>query len=719
MPNVSTALVTNPVLIFFIVLTIILMAPLLLNRLKIPHIIGMIVAGVCVGPYGFHLLDNDASFSIFGQVGLLYLMFLAGIEIDLYHLRRNLRRGLTFGVLTFMLPLVLGVISARYWMHTDMVTAVLLASMYASHTLIAYPVAVRFGITKAPSVLIAIVGTIVAVIGALLTLAAAVHVHHTGVFSMPEMLLLIAKLAGYAAAIYVIYPRLTRRFLRRYSDRVTQFVYILALVFLAAWAAQAIGLEAVLGAFYAGLVLNRFVPNASPLMSRLEFVGNALFIPYFLIGVGMMIDVRVISQRATLLMAADMLLVALAAKWLAAWITQKLYGMRKADRRVMFGLTTAHTAVALAVVTIGYNFGLMDRTMLNGTVLMILISCAMAPIITAGAARQIKIRMLEDEAQSAAGDDDRHKLPATTLVPVDNPVTALALMELANLVHPADNPGSNLLAVHVRTDNSPSARANCQASLQMATDALVTVDVKVTPIERFDMNIASGLLNIINERDVNCVVMGLHRKTSIIDTFFGSKMEQILRGTPQMIILSRNFNPLNTLRRLVVFVPAKAEFEVGFRRWVITVGRLARNLGSRLIFLCGSSIRSVISGVLHSARIDDVRCEYRNMEDWGDFVLLGNRILDDDLLIVVSARRGSLSFSADVENMPGFLQKYFSQTNLMIIFPEQGDKGEDVMTFVDPTGADVDPRPSIWRRCMMALSAMRRRHRTPRIPPEL
>jgi nucleotide-binding universal stress UspA family protein len=557
------------------------------------------------------------------------------------------------------------------------------------------------------------------VIGALLTLAAAVHVHHTGVFSMPEMLLLIAKLAGYAAAIYVIYPRLTRRFLRRYSDRVTQFVYILALVFLAAWAAQAIGLEAVLGAFYAGLVLNRFVPNASPLMSRLEFVGNALFIPYFLIGVGMMIDVRVISQRATLLMAADMLLVALAAKWLAAWITQKLYGMRKADRRVMFGLTTAHTAVALAVVTIGYNFGLMDRTMLNGTVLMILISCAMAPIITAGAARQIKIRMLEDEAQSAAGDDDRHKLPATTLVPVDNPVTALALMELANLVHPADNPGSNLLAVHVRTDNSPSARANCQASLQMATDALVTVDVKVTPIERFDMNIASGLLNIINERDVNCVVMGLHRKTSIIDTFFGSKMEQILRGTPQMIILSRNFNPLNTLRRLVVFVPAKAEFEVGFRRWVITVGRLARNLGSRLIFLCGSSIRSVISGVLHSARIDDVRCEYRNMEDWGDFVLLGNRILDDDLLIVVSARRGSLSFSADVENMPGFLQKYFSQTNLMIIFPEQGDKGEDVMTFVDPTGADVDPRPSIWRRGMMALSAMRRRHRTPRIPPEL
>ena len=330
----ATALVTNPVLIFFIVLAIILMAPLLLNRLKIPHIIGMIVAGVCVGPFGFHVLDNDASFSIFGQVGLLYLMFLAGIEIDLFHLRLNLKRGLVFGLLTFFIPLLLGIAASVWLLHLDAVTSVLLASMYASHTLIAYPVTARFGITKSPAVLISVVGTIVAVIGALLSLAIALNVQRTGQFSILAIALLLAKLIIYCGAVLSIYPLLTRSFLRRYNDRVTQFVYVLALVFLAAYVAQAIGLEAVLGAFLAGLVLNRFVPNTSPLMSRIEFVGNALFIPYFLIGVGMMIDVRVIAQKDTLIMAANMLAVALSAKWIAAWLTQKFYRMRSEERRV-------------------------------------------------------------------------------------------------------------------------------------------------------------------------------------------------------------------------------------------------------------------------------------------------------------------------------------------------------------------------------------------------
>ncbi|MDE6427939.1 MAG: cation:proton antiporter, partial [Muribaculaceae bacterium] len=363
-------LVSNPILIFFIVLAIILLAPLLLNRLKIPHIVGMIVAGIAVGPYGFHVLDNDASFAIFGQVGLLYLMFLAAIEIDLFHLQRNLRRGMVFGALTFLLPLLLGFLSSVYLLKTDYVTALLLAAMYASHTLISYPVAVRYGITKTPAVLMAIVGTIVAVIGALLTLATAVNVTTTGYFSLPRILLLIGKLMAFCGGILLIYRPLARRFLRRYSDRVTQFVFILALVFLAAWLAQVIGLEAVLGAFFAGLVLNRFVPNTSPLMARLEFVGNALFIPYFLIGVGMMIDIRVITQVPTLKLAGIMLAVALVAKWLAAFLTQKFYRLQAADCQVLFGLTTAHTAVALAGVTGGVNFGLMDTEMLNGTVLM-------------------------------------------------------------------------------------------------------------------------------------------------------------------------------------------------------------------------------------------------------------------------------------------------------------------------------------------------------------
>lgn len=698
----STALITDPTLIFFIVLAIILLAPLLLNRLKIPHIIGMIVAGIIVGPYGFHVLDDDASFKIFGQVGLLYLMFLAAIEIDLFHLRRNLNRGALFGVLTFAIPLVAGFISSFYFFRSNVVTALLLASMYASHTLISYPVAVRFGITKAPAVLMAIVGTIVAVIGALLTLATAVNVHHNGYFSFGQIAVLLLKLIGFCLGITVVYRYAARRFLRRYQDRVTQFVFVLSLVFFAAWLAKAIGLEGVLGAFFAGLVLNRFVPNTSPLMSRLEFVGNALFIPYFLIGIGMMIDIRVVASPATLKMAGIMLGVALLTKWLAAWITTKLCHMNRDDCQVMFGLTTAHTAVALAVVSVGYNFGLLDRSMLNGTVLMILITCAIAPMATSGAAGRIKLRMLED----AAGADS---LPQTanTLVPVDNPVTSVALMELALLLHPAGREDASLMAVHVRTSNSPAARANSDASLKLAREASATVDLPVDTIERYDADVASGLINIINERDVSCVVMGLHRRTTLVDSFFGRKMEHVLASTNRMIMICRLFNPVNTLRRLVIVVPKNAEFESGFRLWLSSIGRLAQNMGSRVVFICHPEVRRLITGVLQRERID-LRMEFRTMEQWDDFVLLSSRIADDDLLCVISARPGSLSYNSDIQEMDIFLQKYFTQANLMVVYPEQSGKNEDVMSFIDPTGAEVIASPA-WPRRLAAMFTSRPR----------
>ncbi len=699
-------IVSNPILIFFIVLAIILLAPLLLNRLKIPHIIGMIVAGIAVGPFGFHVLDNDASFAIFGQVGLLYLMFLAAIEIDLFHLQRNLRRGMVFGSLTFLLPLLLGFLSAIYLLHTDYVTALLLAAMYASHTLISYPVAVRYGITKQPAVLMAIVGTIVAVIGALLTLATAVNVKTTGYFSLPQILLLIGKLLAFCGGIMLIYRPLARWFLRQYSDRVTQFVFILALVFFAAWLAQAIGLEAVLGAFFAGLVLNRFVPNTSPLMARLEFVGNALFIPYFLIGVGMMIDVRVVTQVSTLKMAGIMLAVALAAKWLAAFITQKIYRMQRADCQVLFGLTTAHTAVALAVVTVGVNFGLMDTTMLNGTVLMILLTCALAPVFTSGGAGRIKIRMLEE---APAVDFNRH---ARTLVAVDNPVTSLALMEVALMVHPRESEENSLMAMHIRTSNNPSAKANSESALQLARESSAAVDITIDAFERFDSDVASGLLNIISEREIDCILMGLHRKTSIIDTFFGPKMDKILAGTNKMIAVCRLFNPVNTLRRIVVYLPPSAEYESGFRLWVSSLGRLARSLGSRLVFLCQPAQQRIISALLARERIE-VRAGFKDMEQWDDFILVANKILDDDLLVIISARSGSISHNHDLDQMPQFLQRYFAQTNLMIIFPEQsGRVSEDYMSFVNPTGSENINTPG-WSRRLLNRLTHRRSRRIP------
>lgn len=695
--SAATPLVTSPVLIFFIVLVIILLSPVVLNRFKIPHIIGLIVAGVVVGPYGLNVLARDMSFELFGQVGILYIMFLAGIEIDMFHLKRNLKRGLVFGLLTFLFPMIVGTLASVYVLKMSWVTSILLASMYASHTLISYPIVARFGLTKNPAVLIAVVGTIIAVIGALLVLAGAMNVQRTGEFVWGDLLRLLLELALYCVVILYTYPRITRWFFKNYSDNVTQYIFIMAMVFLASWFAQIIELEAVLGAFFAGLVLNRYVPNASPLMNRIEFLGNALFIPYFLIGVGMMIDVKVVSNINTLYVAGNMIVVALIGKWVAAWIAQKIYGMKGVARKMMFGLTTAHTAVALAVVTIGYNMimpdgtRMMDETILNGTVLMILITCAIAPIVTARAASKMRIDMLTDEG-AEVGDSKRE---TKILIPVANPITAQSLTELALLLR---NPRrkTEIYAIHVRNDNSASSRAIGRNALDIAIKAGSSVDSEITPIERYDINTVAGLLNAIEERDITDVIIGMHRKATVIDSFFGAKIEQLLKATNQMVVMTRCFIPVNTMTRIVVAVPPMAQFETGFSRWVRAIGNLAREIGCRVIFCSHPETQPLIRGVLHRGRYD-IRHEYRDVEQWEDFVLLSNRILDDDLFILVSARESSVSHNNDMADIPGFLQKYFSRNNLIVLYPEQFGEAEPINTFVDPMSSDIHSVPSpLW-----------------------
>lgn len=689
------ALVTQPVAIFFIVLVIILCAPLLLNKLKIPHVIGMIVAGVVIGPYGFNILADDSSFAIFGQVGLLYLMFLAGLEIDMYHLRLNLKRGLAFGILTLAIPLILGVFTSVWLLRLDWLTAMLLGAMYASHTLIAYPVATRLGITRSPAVLISIVGTIIAVVGALLVLAVTVSVKKQGAFDPVVVLRLLGGLAVYCAAVMFLYPKITRFFFKRVTDKVTQYVFILAMVFLAALGAQAVGLEAVLGAFLAGLVLNRFVPGGSSLMTSIEFVGNAIFIPYFLISVGMMINMRVVLNTATLAIAGIMLAVALVSKWIPAFMAQKINGLSSASRNVMFGLTCAHTAVALAVVTLGYSLGMLNEQVLNSTVLVILVTCAVAPIFTAGSAAQLKVEMMESE--DGAGDNllvrSRHN---HTLITVATPTLAQQLVDLAVLMR--NNRGTHdFYAIHVRNDDSNKAKAVARASLDAARKAASAADTKIELLDRFDINIVTGLDNAIRERDITEVIVGMHRRTTVIDSFFGSNITQLLKSTNRMVIISRCFIPVNTITRIVVWAPPKARYETGFSRWIRTLSRLTRQIGCRITFCCTEEAQLLIRSVIYQENYG-IRCEFQTVEQWDDFILMSNKILDDDLFVVIGARVNSVSYSSEMVEMPNFLQKYFSHNNLLLIYPEQfGEEGPAYTSFADPNAMDIATAPApLW-----------------------
>ncbi len=701
-------LVSSPVLIFLIVLAVILIVPLVLNRVKIPHVIGMIIAGMALGPYGFNVLARDMSFEVFGQVGLLYLMFLAGVEIDMYHLKRNLRRGVVFGLFTFIVPLAIGAASGLLFLKFDFLTSMLLASMFAAHTLLAYPIVSRFGLTTNRAVVIAIAGTIFTVLGSLMVLAGTVSVARYGEFSVFTILKLFAGLIVYCLVGVYAYPRVTRWFFRRYNDSIAQFVYILAMVFLAAESAVWIGIESVFGAFFAGIVLNRFIPGRSPLMGRIEFVGNALFIPYFLIGVGMLINVKALfAGWDALYVALIMSITAMAGKWLAAFFTQKTFRMLPVERSVMYQLSNAHTAVALAVVTIGYRMGIFNEAVLDATVVMILVTCTVSSIGTARAAQRLKLLTMSNVPVIDPEQLKKDKERVNTLIPIVNPMTAPELVSLAIMMHNVKPGGHNrFYALHVRNDNSASSRSMGQRSLDVAEQTAASVDVPLQPIERYDLNFVTGVLNTMEERDINEVVIGLHRRNTVIDSFFGEKLTRLLKSTYRMVVISRFYIPVNTVRRLVVAVPDKAEFETGFVRWVKCIGNLGLQLGCLTVFFTSKSTRRAIEAVLKQ-RGFNIRHEYRIMDSWDDIVLLANKIIDDDLFAVVSARVTSVSYNPGMSSLPEFLQKYFGHNNLMVIYPEQFGEEATVPTMGDAISADAELMPSAhWTRLMRTIKRL-------------
>lgn len=682
----------HPVVIFLLVLVMILITPVLLRRIGVPHIVGMIIAGIVVGPHGLGLLERDASFAIFGQVGILYLMFLAGVEIDMPGLRRNWRQGLRFGLVSFILPMVGGLIASRWLLGTSWLTAALISSMLSSHTLISYPIVTRFGLTASRASVVAVCGTIVSVLLALILLAEVVAVSLHGSINGYELFTLGIRMIVYAAAVWWEFRWMTRHFFRHFSDRVTQFVFILAEVLLASLLAQLIGLEAILGAFYAGLVLNKFIPSRSGLMTRLEFVGNAIFIPYFLIGVGMLMNVRVIVQGLNVAyMALVMCGAALVCKWGAAYISGRMMGMSAPDRSLMFGLTAGKAAATIAATMIGYRYGLINEDLMNGAVIMILVCCGVASVVTERAAKVLRMNIARENLER---DGSSRAVMARQLVAVANPLTAEGIMRLALFMrHPANR--HHITGLFTRSSDDTTVTSMGRAALKAIVKVALSVDVKVDEVERYDVNVVAGITNVMKERNCTEILLGMHRKSNIVDTFFGSMLEQLIRGTNKMVMMSRLFVPVNTLSRIVVIVPAKAEYETGFALWLTRICMLAQQIGSPILFMAYPDTVGYLKGAVVTMGFD-LRIKYMTVNAWDDLITASAHITDDDLLTVIDARKTSVSYSSDLENLPNYLSRYFSRHNLLIIYPEQFGPEAELPTPINPLSTDIAAGPGEW-----------------------
>ncbi|MBR5061681.1 MAG: cation:proton antiporter, partial [Prevotella sp.] len=292
--------ITDPTLIFLVVLLVILSAPIVMGKLRIPHIIGMVLAGVLLGKYGLGILERDKSFEILGKVGLYYIMFLAALEMDMEGLKKDLGKVGIYGLLTFLIPSLMMYVVGVVFLHYSPATSLLMSCIMASNTLIAYPIVVRYGLQRKPSVTLSVGGTMLSLLLSLMVLAAIVAAHKNvvGVWFWAAF---IVKFAVYCIGITLLVPRLARWFLRRYSDAVMQYIFVMAMMFMSAALSEAVGVEGIFGAFVSGIILNRYIPHVSALMNRIEFIGNALFIPYFLIGVGMLINVRLLFHGGNII----------------------------------------------------------------------------------------------------------------------------------------------------------------------------------------------------------------------------------------------------------------------------------------------------------------------------------------------------------------------------------------------------------------------------------
>ena len=659
---------TGPVEIFLLVLLIILVCPIIFRRIGIPQIVGLIIAGIIVGPYGFNILSRDASFEIFGQVGILYIMFMAAVEINMYHLQKNLGKGITFGLLTFAIPTLFGIFGSRFAFNASWGTCILISTMYAAHTLISYPIVSKFGLQNSKAAVVAVCSTIVTVLLALLVLAGVISTSDVGEFQFSHFINLIWLMIAYAVGMGLLIHYFTKYFFRKISDQVNQFIYVLAMVFLSSMIASVIGLEAILGAFYAGLVLNKFIPDRSGLMGRLKFVGNAIFIPYFLIGIGMLINVHVIFESWNVgWVALNMIVIAMVAKWLSAFIASKIFGYGGNGRRLMFGLTSGKAAATIAAALIGFQHGLLTEDMLNGAVLMILFSCIISSISTQSAAKNLRIELTEEEfkkdTETTPGEYSRQ------LVAVANPVTAENLMKLALLMRHRNN-RNPVTALFVRNSDDTKRVQDGRNSLGIAVATAQAVDIEVNDIERYDINVVAGVTNEAKQNRSSDIIIGLHRRSNIVDSFYGSMTEQLLNATNKMIFISRCFTTVDTLARLLVLVPDKAEYETGFQTWVERISNLASQLAAKAIFLACETTSSFIKNIIISEGYA-IRHEYRNMTSWDDFIYHSRDINDDDIFIIIGARKGSVSHSSELESLPGYLQKNHSNDNLILVYPEQ------------------------------------------------
>ena len=646
------------------ILLILLIVPLLCKWLRLPSIVGYILAGIAVGSHGLGWVEYSTTVQVIGKAGMIYLMFLSGIEIDLGDFKRSRGKSFLFGLLTFLIPCTLGILTSRL-LGFSWLPSVLLGSMYGSQTLMTYPIVSRYGLQRQNVVSVVVGGTMFAITLSLLSLGA-ISSMWQGEGGITAVLRLGSYVVLFLILVVWIFPILATWFIKRYNDPAAEFLLVLVLVGIAAWIADAAGLEAILGAFIAGVALNRRIPNLSPLMNRITFVGNTFFIPVFLLGVGMMIDIEVFTSGwFTLLVAGVMLVTKLCGKWLASLFTQLALRWKRDERVLTFGLSSASAAGTLAIVTIGYDLGILPAEILNASVLLILFSCLIASFVTEIGSKNIALKEMFTE--------ENEDTPKRVLIALGNPQTDTNLVDIALLTSAKKSEGE-FAAVSVIHNMDEELQA--QDTVRHAAKYASAVDCDLHMLTQVAANTANGIMLIKQRQGFTKLVLGFNLNE---ETSLGEVAEHLISAVTEQMMLYRQVQPLNTIERLRVAIPKHATQESGFLQAFENIRNLAIQTSARVTFYSNSETEQALRQLCTREK-KRLTAEFVEMEDWEDSLMIAKEMEENDMLILLLARPTTVSYNPLFDSTPYLLHKFYQQHNVLIIYPEQtgATQGESI-----------------------------------------
>ncbi len=633
--------------------------------------LGLIIAGAIIGPNGFNVLARDSSIVVTGTTGLLYIMFLAGLEIDMGDFKKNKWKSLGYGAYAFIFPFILGYLGSYYLLGFSSLTSVLFASLFSSQTLITYPLVSKLGIAKNRAVNITVGGTMITDIATLLVLAAVVGMVQGDVGTSFWVKLLVSFIL-FSLIVLMIFPIIGRWFFKKVSDKISQYIFVLVMIYLAALLAELAGIEAIIGAFFAGLALNRLIPHASSLMNRVEFVGNAIFIPFFLISVGMLIDFTVFFKSfETIKVALIMLVASIGGKYISAVITQKTFKFTKEEGKLIFGLSSASAAATLATVMVGYNIilsesetgepvRLLNEHVLNGSILLILISCTISSFISMSSAQ--KIAEIDNEDTVSGNNHEEENI----LLAINYEETVERMVNLGILIKAHSNTEDFFALNVINEDKNESSVKNAEKLLHLATDIAASADLKLKPLKRYDNDVINGVNNVIKEQKITDLIVGLEIEKGFSPSFSFNLYNGYLQNDDVNIFVYHAAQPLSTIKKYAVMIPENAHKEAGFFHSLLRVWNIARNSGATLIFYAPENIIGILQKIIKKANIE---AEFIIMNTWKDGEKTAAELKEDEALILFMAKRGMQSYVPRMRLIPELLNKSLKNNNYLLIFP--------------------------------------------------